>query len=71
MVERNLFRYSNKLFYYTDTNSNVHQIHFPNRDMTVQLVYTVPSCKFPHVGLYLVEPFCNNQWIADTTLLLR
>ncbi len=50
--------------------SNVHQTRFPNRHMTVQIAYTVPSCKFPQAGLYLVELYCNNQWVADTTLLL-
>jgi hypothetical protein len=51
--------------------SNVHQAHFPNRDLTVQLAYTVPRCQFPLPGLYLIELFCNNQWVSDTTLLLR
>src|SRR5262249_34353294 len=61
------FAPTNQLIY----TSNVHQAQFPKRDMTVQLAYTVPSCKFPRPGLYLVELFCNNQWVADTTLLLR
>ncbi len=61
------FAPTNQLIY----TSNVHQAQFPNRDMTVQIAYTVPSCKFPQVGLYLVELYCNNQWVADTTLLFR
>jgi hypothetical protein len=58
---------TNQLVY----TSNVHRAHFRNRDMTVHLAYTMPGCRFPHAGLYLVELFCNNQWMADTTLLLR
>ena len=61
------FAPTNQLVY----TSNVHQALFPNRDMTVQIAYTVPACKFPQPGLYLVEFYCHNQWVADTTLLLR
>lgn len=56
----------NQLIY----TSNVHQVQFPNRDVAVQVAYTVPGCKFPQPGLYLVDLFCNNQWAADTTLVL-
>jgi hypothetical protein len=58
---------TNQLVY----TSNVHQVQFPNRDITVQIAYTVPSCRFPHTGLYLIELYCNNHWMADTTLLLQ
>lgn len=51
--------------------SNVHLVHFPNRGVTVQLAYTVAGCRLPQSGLYLVELFCNNQWVGDTTLNLR
>jgi hypothetical protein len=51
--------------------SNVHQAQFPNRTITIQLAYTVAGCNFPQAGLYLVELYCNNQWVADTTLMLR
>jgi hypothetical protein len=61
------FAPSNQLVY----TSNVHTIQFPQRDVTVQLAYTVPQCQFPQPGLYLVELFCHNQWVADVTLLLR
>lgn len=61
------FAPTNRLMY----TSNVHRAQFPNRDMTVQIAYTVPSFKFPQPGLYLVELYCNNQWVADTTLLLH
>jgi hypothetical protein len=61
------FAATNQLIYV----SNVHQVHFPNRNMTVQVAYTVPNCTFPQLGLYLVQFFCNNQWVADTTLLVK
>src|SRR5688572_11937956 len=57
------FSPTNQLIY----TSNVQQAQFPSRDMTVQVAYTVASCSFPRSGLYLVELFCNNQWVADTT----
>jgi hypothetical protein len=61
------FAVTNQLIY----TSNVHQAQFPNRDITLQIAYTVPSCKFPRAGLYVVELYCNNQWVTDTTLLLQ
>lgn len=61
------FAPTNQLVY----TSNVHQAQLPNRDVTVQVAYTVANCSFPQSDLYLVELFCNNQWVADTTLMLR
>jgi hypothetical protein len=40
-------------------------IPFPSRLITVQLAQTFQGCRFDHAGLYLVELFCNNQFIAD------
>lgn len=51
--------------------SNVHQAQFPNRDITIQVAYTVAGCSFRQSGLYVVELYCNNQWVADTTLMLQ
>ena len=45
-------------------------LHFPNRDKLVQMAYTIQGCLFPLPGIYLVELYCNNQWVADTTLEL-
>lgn len=50
--------------------SNTHFLQFQTRDSLVQLSYTVPACTFSQPGLYLVELFCDNQWVADTTLQL-
>ena len=43
-------------------------LNFPRRDRLVQLAFTVQGCLFPAAGVYLVELFCDSQWIADTTL---
>jgi hypothetical protein len=50
--------------------TNVYQLHFPNRDVVVQLAVDVQGCSFPHPGVYYVELFCDNQWVADTRLRL-
>jgi hypothetical protein len=44
---------------------------FPTRNRLVQLAYTFRNIRFPRPGVYLVELFCNGQWVADTTLDLR
>jgi hypothetical protein len=46
-------------------------LYFPNRDILVQMAYTLHHCPFPHPGVYLVELLCNGQWVADTTLRLQ
>ena len=45
-------------------------LKFAHRDQVVQLSFTIPGCPFPKPGIYLVELFCNSQWIADTKLEL-
>ena len=48
--------------------TNAHLLHFPRRDKLVQLAYTMQGCLFPMPGVYLIELFCNGQWVADTPL---
>ena len=50
--------------------TNVQILNFPRRDKLVQLAYTMLDCPFPQPGTYLIELFCDGQWIADTTLEL-
>ena len=50
--------------------SLVHQLVFPDRDAIVNMVMTMNKVSFPQPGIYLVELFCNGQWVADTTLKL-
>jgi hypothetical protein len=46
-------------------------LSFSNRDQIVQLACTIQGCRFPQMGIYLVELFCNAQWVADTKLDLH
>jgi hypothetical protein len=48
--------------------TNTHVLQFPHRDKLVQLAYTMQDCLFPMPGVYLVELFCDGQWVADTPL---
>jgi hypothetical protein len=48
--------------------TNVHVLSFPRRDRLVQLAYTMQGCSFPVSGVYLIELYCEGQWIADTSL---
>jgi hypothetical protein len=41
---------------------------FSRRDKLVQMVYTMQGCRFPVPGVYLVELYCDGQWVADTSL---
>ncbi len=45
-------------------------LQFSHRQKLVQLSYTIQGCRFAQPGIYLVELFCDGQWIADTTLEL-
>jgi hypothetical protein len=45
-------------------------LQFPHRRKVVQLAFTVRNAPFPRPGRYVVESFCNEQWVADTTLEL-
>jgi uncharacterized protein DUF6941 len=50
--------------------TNTHGVSFPRRDKLIQLAYTMQGCLFPTPGVYLVELFCDGQWVADTSLEL-
>jgi hypothetical protein len=45
-------------------------LNFAHRNQIVQLAYAIVGCPFPRPGIYLVELFCNAQWVADTKLEL-
>jgi hypothetical protein len=45
-------------------------LNFSHRDQVVQLSFTINGCTFAQPGVYLVELFCNAQWVADTKLEL-
>ncbi|HYV38617.1 MAG TPA: hypothetical protein VE988_23230 [Gemmataceae bacterium] len=48
------------------TSSNV--LTFPRRNKLIQLAYTMMDCSFPTPGIYLVELYCDGQWVADTSV---
>jgi len=50
--------------------TKVRELNFPNRNTIVQLALLIEGCPFSHAGLYLIELFCDNMWICDTSLLL-
>jgi hypothetical protein len=56
-----------ELVYTTLTN----HLLFPDRVSVVQLSMAIEQCTFPKSGVYLVQIFCDNKWVCDTTLLLR
>ncbi len=51
--------------------SSTHTLVFPDRDTLVEMALTLKAVRFPGPGIYLVELYCNAQWVADTTLLLQ
>lgn len=56
-----------QLIHTTQTN----HLLFPDRNTVVQLAVTIEQCPFPESGVYLVELYCDNTWISDTSLLLH
>ena len=46
-------------------------LRFPTRSVVLHMSLAINDCVFPWPGLYLAELYCNNQWVADTTLLLH
>src|SRR4029077_3660824 len=50
--------------------TNTHVVSFPRRDKLIQLAYTMQGCSFPAPGVYLIELYCDGQWVADTSLEL-
>ena len=45
--------------------TNTQTLTFPHRDKLVQMAYTMQGCVFPQPGMYLIELYCNAQWVAD------
>ena len=46
-------------------------VRFTDRTTVVPVAVTIAGCPFPEPGLYLVELFCHDKWVCDTTLRLR
>jgi hypothetical protein len=43
-------------------------LRFAHRDQTVEMAMTLVSVRFPRAGTYLVELWCNAQWVGDARL---
>jgi hypothetical protein len=52
-------------------NTNVIPLNFPDRAAMLYVTVNIEGCVFESSGVYLVELYCDNTWVADTTLLLR
>ena len=51
--------------------SGIKQLRFPSRIHIVQMAHEIRGCIFPNPGVYIVELWCDNTWVADTTVSLR
>jgi hypothetical protein len=51
--------------------SGTHTLVFPDRDTVVEMALTLKGARFPQPGIYLVELFCDGQWVADTRVLVH
>jgi hypothetical protein len=51
--------------------SGTHMLVFPDRDTVVEMALTLKGVRFPQSGIYLVELFCNSQWVADARILVH
>jgi hypothetical protein len=51
--------------------TQINQLSFPDRNTVVQLAVSIEQCHFPRSGMYLVELYCDNTWVSDTSLLLH
>src|SRR5438132_6804038 len=49
----------------------VHTLRFPDRTTLMQLALTVEKIRFPEPGVYVVDLFCHNTWMCDTTVTLH
>lgn len=50
--------------------SGTHMLVFPDRDTVVEMALTLKGVRFPQPGIYLVELFCDAQWVADARILV-
>jgi hypothetical protein len=51
--------------------SSTHTLFFPDRDTVVEMALTLKGVRFPQPGMYLVELFCDAQWVADATVFVH
>lgn len=51
--------------------TQVRNLQFPDRTTVIQVAVSIEGCIFERPGLYILELFCDNTWVCDTTILLR
>ena len=51
--------------------SNVYPLRFDRRSQLLRLAITLEGTTFDEPGVYVVQLFCDNTWVADVTLELR
>jgi hypothetical protein len=51
--------------------STTNMLVFPDRDTVVEMALTLKGVRFPQTGIYLVELFCDAQWVADARILVH
>ena len=50
--------------------TEVQSVRFPDRTAMPKFVMTVDNVRFPEAGVYVIDLFCHNVWVCDTTLTL-
>ncbi len=46
-------------------------LRFPSRTVVLQLAVTIEGVEFPEPGVYVVDLFCHDTWVCDTTVILH
>lgn len=50
--------------------STTNLLHFPHRNFTAEMAVTFERIRFPQSAIYLIQLWCDSQWIADARLEL-
>ncbi len=58
---------SDELIYTTDLLT----LRFPSRTTLMQVAVRIEGCRFPEPGLYVLDLYCHNTWVCDTTITLN
>lgn len=48
--------------------TNRRELLFPNRTVVVHMAVKIEGCRFERPGVYLLELYCDDTWVADTRL---
>ncbi len=53
------------------SRTTVNRVRFPNRTAVVQIAMTIERLRLPEPGLYVIDLFCHDAWVCDTTIHLH